>query len=159
MIISVFALFILLSCLMYFNYKSQMSKCGQGIENYIRKTNKLWFLTSLLVLRLMCLTLYVFMLLDKWEFEYHDFMSVYCSPWVFNKILQKPWKQRIFHSVFALSLYSLPHKFTLTLTIHKGKSKGKKTSQQDITVCGNRRTVTYVRIYYSGGFHYGQVHF
>ena len=32
----------------------QMSKCGQGIENYIRKTNKLWFLTSLLVLRLMC---------------------------------------------------------------------------------------------------------
>ena len=27
---------------------------------------------------------------DKFEFEYHDFMSVYCSPWVFNKILQKP---------------------------------------------------------------------
>ena len=26
----------------------------------------------------------------KYEFEYHDFMSVYCSPWVFNKILQKP---------------------------------------------------------------------
>ena len=26
----------------------------------------------------------------KLEFEYHDFMSVYCSPWVFNKILQKP---------------------------------------------------------------------
>lgn len=24
------------------------------------------------------------------EFEHHDFMSVYCSPWVFNKILQKP---------------------------------------------------------------------
>lgn len=28
--------------------------------------------------------------LNKLEFEYHDFMSVYCSPWVFNKILQKP---------------------------------------------------------------------
>ena len=27
---------------------------------------------------------------DKSKFEYHDFMSVYCSPWVFNKILQKP---------------------------------------------------------------------
>ena len=27
---------------------------------------------------------------EKLEFEYHDFMSVYCSPWVFNKILQKP---------------------------------------------------------------------
>ena len=26
----------------------------------------------------------------KRKFEYHDFMSVYCSPWVFNKILQKP---------------------------------------------------------------------
>ena len=26
----------------------------------------------------------------KLEFEHHDFMSVYCSPWVFNKILQKP---------------------------------------------------------------------
>ena len=37
----IFALFILLSCLIYFNYKSQMSKCGQEIENYIRKTNKL----------------------------------------------------------------------------------------------------------------------
>ncbi len=41
----------------------------------------------------------------------------------------------------------------------KGKNKGKKIPQQDITVCGNRRTVTYVRIYYSGGFHYGQVYF
>ena len=27
---------------------------------------------------------------DKFKFEYRDFMSVYCSPWVFNKILQKP---------------------------------------------------------------------
>ena len=26
----------------------------------------------------------------KCEFEYHDFMSDYRSPWVFNKILQKP---------------------------------------------------------------------
>lgn len=26
----------------------------------------------------------------KLEFEYHDFMSLYCSPWVFNKVLQKP---------------------------------------------------------------------
>ena len=24
------------------------------------------------------------------EFEYYDFMSDYRSPWVFNKILQKP---------------------------------------------------------------------
>ena len=29
-------------------------------------------------------------LFDKWEFEYYDFMSDYRSPWVFNKILQKP---------------------------------------------------------------------
>ena len=29
-------------------------------------------------------------MIAKLEFEYHDFMSVYCSPWVFNKILQKP---------------------------------------------------------------------
>lgn len=27
---------------------------------------------------------------DKLEFEYYDFMSDYRSPWVFNKILQKP---------------------------------------------------------------------
>lgn len=26
----------------------------------------------------------------KFEFEYYDFMSDYRSPWVFNKILQKP---------------------------------------------------------------------
>ena len=26
----------------------------------------------------------------KLEFEYYDFMSDYRSPWVFNKILQKP---------------------------------------------------------------------
>ena len=31
-----------------------------------------------------------FHLPDKPEFEYHDFMSDYRSPWVFNKILQKP---------------------------------------------------------------------
>lgn len=29
-------------------------------------------------------------LADKLEFEYYDFMSDYRSPWVFNKILQKP---------------------------------------------------------------------
>lgn len=27
---------------------------------------------------------------EKQEFEYYDFMSDYRSPWVFNKILQKP---------------------------------------------------------------------
>ena len=54
--------------------------------------------------------------------------------------------------MFALSLYSVSHKFTLAPTVHKGRSKGKKLTQQNITACGNRRTVTYVRIYYSGGF-------
>ena len=48
--------------------------------------------------------------------------------------------------MFALSLYSVSHKFTLALAAHKGKSKGKKISQQHITTCGNRGTVTYVRI-------------
>ena len=48
--------------------------------------------------------------------------------------------------MFALSLYSVSHKFTLALTAHKGKSKGKKIQQQDMTTCGNRGTVTYVRI-------------
>ena len=27
---------------------------------------------------------------NKLEFEYYDFMSDYRSPWVFNKVLQKP---------------------------------------------------------------------
>ncbi|MCI9263912.1 MAG: MATE family efflux transporter [Oscillospiraceae bacterium] len=31
-----------------------------------------------------------FQFIGQSVFEYHDFMSVYCSPWVFNKILQKP---------------------------------------------------------------------
>ena len=61
--------------------------------------------------------------------------------------------------MFALSLYSVSHKFTLTLIAHKGKSKGKKIPQQDITTCGNRRTVMYVRINFNGGFQDGQVYF
>ena len=48
--------------------------------------------------------------------------------------------------MFALSLYSVSHKFTLALAAHKGKSKGKKIPQHDITECGNRRTMTYVRM-------------
>ena len=60
--------------------------------------------------------------------------------------------------MFALSIYMISHKFTLSLTAYKGKIKGKKISQQDITECGNRRTVMYVRIYYNGGFFNGQVH-
>jgi hypothetical protein len=60
--------------------------------------------------------------------------------------------------VIALSLYTITHKFILSLFAHKGKYKGKKISQQDITECGNRRTVMYVRIYYNGGFFNGQVH-
>ena len=43
--------------------------------------------------------------------------------------------------MFALSLYTITHKFILSLFAHKGKYKGKKISQQDITECGNRRTV------------------
>ena len=54
--------------------------------------------------------------------------------------------------MFALSLYSVSHELTLALTAHKGRSKGKKLTQQNITACGNRRTVTHVRIYYSRGF-------
>ena len=34
----------------------------------------------------------------------------------------------------------------------------KKNRQHDITRCGNRETVTYVQIYYTGGFQDGQVH-
>ena len=63
-------------------------------------------------------------------------MSGYRSPQLSNKILQKPCKQRISRSVFALSLYSVSHKFTLTLVANKGKNKGKKITQQDITTCG-----------------------
>ena len=55
--------------------------------------------------------------------------------------------------MFALSLYTITHKFySFPSFAHKGKYKGKKISQQDITECGNRRTVMYVRIYYNGGF-------
>ena len=28
----------------------------------------------------------------KSEFENHDFVNIYCSPWGFNKVLQKPCK-------------------------------------------------------------------
>ena len=60
--------------------------------------------------------------------------------------------------MFTLSFYMISHKFTLSLPTYKGKIKGKKISEQDITECGNRRTVTYVRIYYNGGFFNGQVY-
>ena len=31
-------------------------------------------------------------LIYKSEFENHDFVNIYCSPWGFNKVLQKPCK-------------------------------------------------------------------
>ena len=30
--------------------------------------------------------------IDKRKFENHDFVNIYCSPWGFNKVLQKPCK-------------------------------------------------------------------
>ena len=60
--------------------------------------------------------------------------------------------------MFALSLYTITHKFTLSLPTYKGKIKGKKISQQDITECGNRETVMYVRIYNFGGLQNETVH-
>ena len=47
-------------------------------------------------------------------------------------------------------LYMISHRFVLATTPYKGKSKGKKNRQHDITSCGNRETVIYVRIYYTG---------
>ena len=52
----------------------------------------------------------------------------------------------------------LSHDFTLAPTPYKGKNKGRKIWQQAITKRGNREAVTYVRIYYTGGFLNGQVH-
>ena len=34
----------------------------------------------------------------------------------------------IYRNVFALSIYMISHKFTLSLTAYKGKIKGKKIS-------------------------------
>ena len=48
--------------------------------------------------------------------------------------------------------------FILPSLPYKEKIKGRKILQQDITGYGNRETVTYVRIYYNGGFQDGQVH-
>lgn len=58
----------------------------------------------------------------------------------------------------ALSFYTISHDFTLAPTPYKGKNKGRKIWQQAITKRGNREAVTYVRIYYTGGFLNGQVH-
>ncbi len=30
--------------------------------------------------------------MNKLGFENHDFVNIYCSPWGFNKVLQKPCK-------------------------------------------------------------------
>lgn len=46
-----------------------MSKCGQGIKNYIKKPTNCDF-SQVCWFYVMCLTLYVFMLLGKWEFAY-----------------------------------------------------------------------------------------
>ena len=36
------------------------------------------------------------------------------------------WKQRIYHNVFTLSLYKIPHRFIQPFLPHKGESKGRK---------------------------------
>ena len=65
------------------------------------------------------------------ESKYLDFVSNYRSPQRFSKIL-----------------------FILVLTAYKGKSKGKKISQQDKQRVAIGETVTYMRIYDGGGQQY-----
>ena len=47
-------------------------------------------------------------------------------------------EKKVFRSLFTESLNSMLHRFNDARATHKDKSKGKKSSQQDITRCGNR---------------------